>query len=512
MHSLWLKLVGAFALVILIGGVVDSVLVSQMTSGQFDRYVTESGQAWAQRIAPTVADYYARTGSWQGVEAVLSDPWLGMMGMMQSVERGAQESWPGMTGGMMGRMMGRDSGWQGDWRMRGNDTGWDDRSTMGNMMGGDMWAGVGVRLLLADERGTVVADTASSATGTMLKSTELGAGTPVLVNERQVGTLLAVPAAADVGTPAGDFLRTVNRSTWLAGLAAGAVALALGLLIFRHIIAPVRAVTTAAQHIAAGQLDQRVPVTSRDEIGQLAETFNQMADELDRDQQLRRNMVADIAHELRTPLSVVQANLEAMLDGVLPASPQEIASLHDETVLLTRLVADLRLLSLAEAGQLKLERAETDLGDLLRKVVGRMNVRAQASGVELLTDVALGLPMFNVDADRIGQVIGNLVSNALRYTPTGGRVTVRAALQAQAGDRPTGIIEVADTGSGIAPKDLPFVFDRFYRADKSRSRAGGGSGIGLAIVKYLVEAHGGHVWVESKVGRGTTFTFTLPAV
>jgi signal transduction histidine kinase len=321
-----------------------------------------------------------------------------------------------------------------------------------------------------------------------------------------------VAASANVASPASDFLSAVNRSTWLAGLAAGVLALALGLLLFRQIVAPVRAVTGAAQRIAAGQLDQRVPVTSQDEIGQMAHTFNQMADALAKDRQLRRSMIADITHELGTPLSILQAHLEAMLDGVLPASPPEIASLHDETAHLSRLVADLRLLSLAEAGQLELEHAETDLAGLVRKVVERMYLQAGDSGVELVADVAPRLPLLTVDAGRISQVLGNLVSNALRYTPPGGRVTVRAFLQAEASSRPMVVVEVADTGSGIAPEDLPYVFDRFYRADKSRSRTSGGSGIGLAIVKQLVEAHGGRVGVASEVGKGTTFTFTLPLV
>jgi two-component system OmpR family sensor kinase len=512
MRSLWFKLMGAFVLVILIGVITDAFLVNQITTAQFNRYVTQSGRLWTQQLAPTLADYYARTGSWQGVETALRNPWMAAAGNAQPPQ--GRSRWTGMNG-MRGGMMDREM----DDEMMGR--GMND--SMG-MRGDDMLAWMGLRLLLADESGQVVVDTASVATGTRLSAADMSAGTPVLVDGRQVGTLLAVSTTADVTTPAGDFVSAVNGSTWLAGLAAGVLALVLGLLLFRQIVAPVRAVTTAAQHLAAGQLDRRVPVTSQDEVGQLARTFNHMAEALARDRQLRQTMMADIAHELRTPLSIIQANLEAMLDGVLPASPPEIASLHDETTLLSRLVADLRLLSLAEAGQLKLERAETDPGDLVKKVVDRMATQAHENEITLVTDIAPNLPWLEVDADRISQAIGNLVSNALRYTPTGGTVTVRAYIGAanpQSASarhptkderRPVIIIKVSDTGPGIAPADLPHVFDRFYRADKSRSRASGGSGIGLAIVKQLVEAHGGQVGVASQAGQGTTFTITLPSI
>lgn len=497
MRSLWLKLMGAFALVILIGGITDALLVSQITSAQFSRYITQSGQRWAQQLAPGLAAYYARSGSWQGVETALGNPWMATASNAQPAQ--GRPLWMEMDGEMGGEM-----------GMTGQ--GMDD--SMG-MMDDNMLAWTGVRLLLADENGQVVADTAAaSVLGSTLTAADLAAGTPVVVDGRRMGTLLAVSASADVTTPAGDFLSAVNRSTWLAGLAAGGLALALGLLLFRQIVAPVRVITTAAQKIADGQLDRRVPVSSQDEVGQLAQAFNQMAEALAHDRQLRQNMMADIAHELRTPLSIIQANLEAMLDGVLLASPPEIASLHDETTLLSRLVADLRLLSLAEAGQLKLERAETDIGDLVKKVADRMAIQAGDNEIALVTEMAPDLPLLKIDADRMSQVIGNLVGNALRYTPLGGRVVVKAFVigptSVARNDRRSVVIEVSDTGPGITPEDLDHVFDRFYRADKSRSRASGGSGIGLAIVKQLVEAHEGRVLATSVLGQGTRFTVFLP--
>ena len=493
MHSLWLKLLAAFALVILLGAATNALLISRATSGQFNRFVTANSQEWTQQMVPALADHYARTGNWEGVEPFLRSPWQGMMGgaRAETSSQGQTSDAPGMQGMMGSGMM--SSGMMGP-----------------EMMGSDMWRGMGVRLLLADGKGTVVADTATELTGTILTPAEMAQGMPVVVDGQTVGVLVAVTAVADATSPASAYLTAVNRATWLSGLLAAGLALLSGVFLFRQIVAPVRAVTTAAQAIAAGDLEQRVPVTSQDEIGQMAMTFNQMADALVADQRLRRTMMADIAHELRTPISVIQANLEAMLDGVLPAEPQEIALLHDETLLLARLVADLRLLSLAEAGQLKLERTPANMGELICRSVDQLRVQAEANQVALIVDLQPNLPLVEIDKNRIEQVFGNLLSNALRYTPTGGRITVRAKSQTWEGLPPAILVEVADTGKGIDSKDLPFIFDRFYRADKSRNRASGGTGIGLALVKQLVEAHGGRVWAESMLGAGTTIAFAIP--
>jgi signal transduction histidine kinase len=498
MHSLWLKLLAAFALIILLGAAVNALLVSRATSGQFSRFVTASSQGWTEQMAPVLADYYARTGSWQGVEPYLRSPWLGMMegAQAQPGGQGQNSSRSGMHGMMGSGMMGPDG---------------MGHSMMGaDMMAGDMWHGLGLRLLLADRQGTVVADTAAELAGTALTPAELAGATPIEVAGEPAGMLLPVAAIGDTASPAAEYLAAVNQASWLSSLAAAGLALLLGVFLFRQIGAPVRALTKASRNIAAGDLDQRVPVTSRDEIGQLALTFNHMADALARDQRLRRTMMADIAHELRTPLSIMQANLEAMQDGVLPADPPEIALLQDEVLLLTRLVDDLRLLSLAEAGQLKLQLAPTDLSDLICRSVDRLRVQADATQVALVVDLLPDLPPLDVDADRLEQVFSNLLGNALRYTPTGGRITVAADIRPVEGLPRAVVVEVADTGKGIDAADLPYLFDRFYRADKSRNRASGGSGIGLALVKQLVEAHGGRVWVESAPGTGATFAVALP--
>lgn len=480
-RSLWLKLMGAFLVIVLIGGGIDTYLVSRSTRTQFSQYIDQNGRVFAQQFALTLAQYYSRQGNWQDVEKLFNNPW---------------------GGSMMGDGMGMGEGNWGMWQ------GWDGMGTNGGMGMGNSnpWNMMGIRLLLADTQGTIIVDSAALDTGNIVSSIDLAAGVPILVGNQQVGTLLPVSAGTNVSGAAGDFVSSVNQSTWLAGGIAALVAVVLGSILFFQIVSPVQKLTSAAQKIAAGDLKQRIPSQSHDEIGTLANAFNQMADSLAKHEELRRNMIADVAHELRTPLTVIQSNLEAMLDGVLLTSPQEIATLRDEAALLTRLVADLRLLSLAESGQLKLECIETDIIELITHAVEPFRLQAQSSKVDLNLELASSLPPIVLDVDRITQIIRNLLSNALRHTSTGGQVTVtcKHVTSQQL------LITVSDTGEGISPDDLPYVFDRFYRADKSRSRSSGGSGIGLAIVKQLVEAHGGKVWVESQPGRGTTFGFTLP--
>jgi signal transduction histidine kinase len=372
------------------------------------------------------------------------------------------------------------------------------------MMNESMWAMVGNRLILVNADGVVVADTAEALVGTRLPADDVGRGMPITIGEQRVGTLIVTPFETPA-TPAGDFLSAVNRSVLWAGLAAGGVALVLGSVLFFQIVRPLRSLSAAAQGIAEGDLSRRANIGAQDEVGQVALTFNQMAETLQRYSVERQNMIADVAHELRTPLSVIQSNLEAMLDEVLPTTPEELTSLHQETLLLNRLITDLRTLSLAEAGQLRLDKQAVDPGALVRQVGERLHLRAEEKNIDLDTEVADNLPEIQADPERLAQVITNLVDNALRYTSTGTRITV-AAQPALNGVE----LSVRDTGPGIPSEELPHVFNRFWRAEKSRNRATGGSGLGLAIVKQLVEAHGGKAQVESQVGVGTQFKIYLP--
>lgn len=310
-----------------------------------------------------------------------------------------------------------------------------------------------------------------------------------------------------IGPAERAYISAVQSAVWVAGGIAVLVAIGVSLVLARQIAAPARALNTAARRMAAGDYNQRVAVRSSDEVGQLASAFNALAEALAHQQALRRQMAADVAHELRTPLAVMQANLEALLDGVRPLTLDVVAEIHQETQVLSRLIADLRDLSLAEAGRLPLQREPTDVRLLAQESVVRFETVAMDKGVRLRVEVADELPLVDVDPDRIGQVLGNLLDNAVRHTPRGGAVIVAVRCAAQPH---TVEVTVHDTGSGIPPEHLPNIFERFYRVDQARSRAGGGSGIGLAVVKQIVKAHGGQVWAASAAGHGTRFGLIFP--
>ena len=316
------------------------------------------------------------------------------------------------------------------------------------------------------------------------------------------------PTIAFISADERAFLDGVNNSLWLAILMAVLAAVILGLVLGRVITRPMRRLILTARGIAAGDFSQRAPQKSKDEIGELSAAFNNMAEQLDKKEEGRRQLLADIAHELRTPLSIIQGNLEAWLDGVITPTSEQVTSVHDETVLLARLVTDLRDLSLAEAGQLRLHQVPTYLADLISAELSSFESRIHEKQISLRCDLPLDLPLVFIDGGRIRQVLSNLISNALRYTPVGGAIKIGADSTSPGWVT----VCVSDTGSGIYPEDLPHIFDHFYKADRSRHRGHGGTGIGLAIVKQLVEAHGGRVWVESQPGEGSSFCFTLPTV
>ena len=297
----------------------------------------------------------------------------------------------------------------------------------------------------------------------------------------------------------------VSRYLLWAGIGASALGTALVWILARRTLAPLQKLGETARRLGRGDLSQRAETAGPAEIRQLADSFNAMAAELEEAERHRRSLTADIAHELRTPTSNIQGYLEAIKDGLFQPSPETIDTIYEQALLLSRLVEDLRLLAQVDAGELLLQRTQTRVGELLQSGVEALRPRAEAKGVALSVEMDPSLPALDLDAARIAQVVGNLLDNAVTHTPEGGRVTVSAHAAANAVE-----VEVADTGPGIAPEDLPRLFDRFYRADPSRSRTTGGTGLGLTIARRLVEAHGGSIEAESVVGQGSRFIIRLP--
>ena len=299
------------------------------------------------------------------------------------------------------------------------------------------------------------------------------------------------------------FVDSVHRYILWTSIGALVLGGFLSFLFTRMVLRPLRQMTETARSISGGDYSSRVRAESQDEIGELAAAFNQMAENLERIEQLRRNMVSDVAHELRTPLTNVRGYLEALQDGVVLPTRETFELLREETLRLARLVEDLLLLARADAAKANIRREEVDLSALAGRILGNFGLQAADKRIRLEADPGESIRV-TADRDKIAQVIENLVKNALQYTPEGGIVRIRVRRTGE-----TVEFAVENTGPGIAPDDLPFIFERFYRGEKSRSRDFGGTGIGLTIVKQLVEAHGGQAGVESTPER-TLFRFTLP--
>lgn len=306
--------------------------------------------------------------------------------------------------------------------------------------------------------------------------------------------------------PAQEYVDLAMRWSMVAGAAALVLAAATGFWTAGRITRNLRSLRDAAHHLDLRDLSRRVPVAGQDEIGELAASFNVMCDRLEAEERSRRQLLADVAHELRHPLAVLQGRLELMQEGRAPIDQEALLPLQDEVIRLSRLVGDLRDLSLAEVGALSLHLTRLDLKDVLESLYVNMEPVAADKGVQLTLQVDPALPAVEGDPDRMRQVLVNILANALHHTPASGRVAVGARRVGNAVH-----VHVRDTGPGISPEDLKQIFDRFYRADQSRSRSTGGSGLGLAIVRSLVEMHRGRVTAQSKVGAGTEITIILPA-
>jgi signal transduction histidine kinase len=466
-HSLGMRLFTAFALIATLGIGTVALAAYQVTTRQFALYVSNGRQmraeSWANELANALGQLppSERPAAWQEIGSLLNSVAI-----------------------QLPSGLGRGQG-QG----RGRQDAPEDRI-----------------LILAPD-GQVVYDTSDQWKGQVLDSEQRRFGATVVVDGQTFGSVLVTQADPSThSTLERQFLEAINRAVRWATLLAALASLIAVALLSRQLVAPLRRLTAASEAMAGGDLSQRVTTTrSQDEIGELGRTFNRMASDLETADTQRRQMTADIAHELRNPLSIIRGNVEAMLDGIYPLDAEHLGLIYEETLLLQHLVEDLRLLSLAEAGQLTLTRAAVDLTALLSGVADGIRAVVQEKDIRLQLDIPNTQLGVQGDAARLRQAVSNLVSNAIRYTPPQGAITLRA--RQEAGHVR---ISVSDTGPGISAQDLPHIFDRFYRGDTARDRASGGSGLGLAITKALIEAHGGTIEVESEPGQGAYFSIDLP--
>jgi signal transduction histidine kinase len=415
--------------------------VSQTTGGEIRRFAERSEQARFSRVVFELHRYYREQDSWSGIQ-----PYV--------------EQW----GSLYGR-----------------------------------------RIILTDSSGMVVADSQAEMVGEQYQSASPGMQLSPPWGESIPGILYISPEPlADFPSP-NSLSQAVIRFLLWGGLLAVAIALLITFFLSRRISAPIKALTLAARQLGQGDLSQRVTIKDKGEVGELAQAFNSMASDLEQVEKLRRNMVADAAHEIRTPLSNIRGYLEAIRDGIKKPDTGSIKSLEEEAVLLSRLVDELQELSLVEAGELHLIRKTEDIIKLIQQIVTTEQTQAAEKGILLSTDLPDKMSQVNIDSQRIGQVLRNILENAIAHTGKGDSIKIAAEKRGEWVE-----VSVTDTGEGIPAEDLPNIFERFYRIDKSRARATGGSGLGLTIAKRLVEAHGGTIEAQSELGKGSRFSFTLP--
>lgn len=450
MNSLAAKLTLAFLVVGILAVALVGVLTRLGSENAIDRFVYDRGVV---ALSDSLGSYYASSGSWAGVDKLF--------------ER-SQRSSPQF----------------------------DLHKASLALVGNDR---------------TIIYGQGDYRTGQTLSASALKSSLAIEANGATVGRLVVLSQSAQgprqPDSPETLLLQRLARIIVWSALGAVVLALALGAALARSLSRPISELTAATGAVARGKLGEQVPVRSNDELGRLAASFNHMSSDLARSTELRRQMTADVAHDLRTPLTLLLGYTEALHDGKFRGSQQTYAVMHDAAQQLQRLVDDLNTLALADAGELKLVKRAVEVQTLLERT--QLAFMAQAAAQQVAVGVAVrgDVPDLDADPDRITQVLANLVANALRYTPAGGKVTLSAE-RAEAAV----LLRVQDTGSGIGPEHVAHIFDRFYRADSARTPQGGEAGLGLAIARSIVESHGGTISVESTLGQGTTFTIRLPGV
>jgi two-component system OmpR family sensor kinase len=481
MKKLGWKLTGTILLVVAVCISLMAIMVNRITTSEFHTYINQSNMSRIQGISESIGDFYNLEKTWTNIGDIIDEL---------------------------------------------------------------LWS-ANSRIVVADTSGLIVGDTENEWLAEYPDSVGLGNGTPIIVSGNSVGEVFVLATSQGNGPGSGqgsgqgsghsggqglhwvqvtdtsdtvldttqqEYLNQVNRAIWISAVTGIVVALLLGLLLTRYLTKPISALAGGARHITGGDLGYRVKVSSGDEIGQLTQTFNTMASRLEASEQTRKQLMADIAHELKTPLTVIGGTVDGMMDGVFNADAEHLGTIKEQTVLLTRLIGDLRDISMAETGQLKLEKTYSDIPELVRQVLLQFENAAAEKRIKLQFKDAAALPELLIDPSRIKQVINNLLTNAIRHTPVNGTISIRI----EKSDRNIKfnkkhiLICISDTGEGIPPEHLSHIFDRFYRVKSARSRNDGGTGLGLAIASQMVQAHDGRIWAESEIGKGSTFFIALP--
>jgi two-component system sensor histidine kinase BaeS len=456
MRSISTKLIIAFLSIGIISVAVIFATAAWNTRAEFIRFLSDQTQT---DIVAQLSDYHQQYGSWEGVESILHP----------------------------------------------------DGDEPGNGPGPGM--GPNRRFYpftLTTENGRVLVPNGGYKPGDQVPPRDLAKGISITEADKVIGVLVAIPAPFQGRPREVEFIERINRTLLYGALIGSVIALLLGIFLSRTLTRPIRELTRATHAVSEGDLSQQVPVRSSDELGELAQAFNKMSSELSRSVNSRKQMTADIAHELRTPLSLILGHAEAVHDGVLPPSRENFEIIREEAARLENLVNDLRILSLADAGELSIAPQSIEPGRLLQEVAAHYQYETQRKNVSLDLDIASPLSNIVVDPGRMTQVLTNILDNALRHTPEGGKILL-SARDANVGDQVE--LAVQDSGPGLKAEDLDRIFDRFYRTDSSRQRDGafqGGSGLGLAIARSIVQAHGGQLSAESETGKGLRVIIRLP--
>jgi len=451
------RLILSFVLIVFIAIASVLLIARRQTTAAVRVFMYRGGMSGTEGLVDGLEDYYSRNGSWDGVTRLV-DADVGH-----------------------GRGMGQGQG---------------NSSGLGVMS---------QRLQLADVNGDILVDTGTDLPSGSLTRLERNRSVELKVDGEVVGYLYPEGSMAFSQVAESNLISRLNRAAITAALVASGVALVVALFLSYRLLRPVRELTRAARQLAAGDLSQRVSVRGDDELATLANTFNQMAVSLQQAEERRRAMTADIAHELRTPLSVQRAHLEALDDGIYELSLESLKPIEAQNHLLTRLVDDLRTLALVDSGQLELVRTSTDFLALIRRVITGLGPKLADHQIDLQLTLDESCPPLSLDAQRIEQILHNLLDNALRYTPDGGTISVQCTLVSD-----QCVLTVHDSGPGIPEDALPLLFERFYRADKSRSRYEGGTGLGLSIARKIAQAHGGDLTAANHPNGGAVFTLRLP--